>query len=113
LKRLIERLELTTAQQDQIRPIVRRHMEELNRVRNQSMSDTQYVVEGMQSEISEQLTTEQRIKYEQLNRELRAAREKREKEEREKRLNLDKSLGEKQPPKEPEKDKAPEKPPGT
>jgi uncharacterized membrane protein len=113
LKRLIERLELTPAQQDQIRPIVRRHMEELNRVRNQSMSDTQYVVEGMQSEISEQLTAEQRIKYEQLNRELREAREKREREEREKRLNLDKSLGEKGPPKtdKPADKKAPEKPP--
>jgi uncharacterized membrane protein len=114
LKRLIERLELTPAQQDEIRPIIRRNMEELNRVRNQSLADTQYVVEGMQSEISGKLTPEQRTKYEQLNRELREAREKREKEEREKRLNLDKSLGEKQPPKGPEKDKAKpsEKPPG-
>lgn len=115
LKQLIERLELTPAQQDQIRPIVRRNMEELNRVRNQSMSDAQYVVEGMQSEISEKLTPEQRIKYEQLNRELREAREAREKAEREKRLNLDRTLGEKQPPKDPSKApaKAPEKPPGT
>jgi uncharacterized membrane protein len=107
LERLVKRLELTPAQVDQIRPIVSRNMEELNRVRSQSMSDTQYVVEGMQSEISEQLSPEQRIKYEQLNRELREAREAREKAEREKRRNLGRSFGEKPPEK-----KAPEKPPG-
>lgn len=115
MKRIVDRLELTPAQQDEIRPIIRRNMEELNRVRNHSMATTQTVVEAMQREISERLTPEQRVKYEQMNRELREAREKREKEEREKRLNLDKSLGEKQPPKDSGKDKAkaPEKPPGT
>lgn len=114
MKRIVERLELTPAQQDEIRPIIRRSMEELNRVRNHSMATTQTVVEGMQREISERLTPAQRVKYEQMNRELREAREKREREEREKRLNLDKSLGEKQGPKGSEKDKAkaPEKPPG-
>jgi hypothetical protein len=109
LDRLADRLALTPGQVEQIRPIVSRHMEELNRVRNQSMSDTQYVVEGMQSEISEQLTAEQRVKYEELNRELRAAREAREKAEREKRLKLGRSFGEKKPAAD---KKAPEKPPG-
>src|SRR4051812_27680939 len=108
LKRLVERLGLSTEQQEQIRPIVRRHMEELNRVRNRSMAETQTVVEGMQREISNHLTVEQRPKYEQLNRELREAREVREKAEREKRLNLDRSVGEKTPGKE----KPAEKPPG-
>jgi len=106
LKRLVERLSLTPAQQEEIRPIVRRHMEDLNRLRNRSMAETQTVVEGMQREISGRLTAEQREQYEQLNRELREAREAREKAEREKRLNLDRSLGEKP------KEKPAEKPSG-
>ena len=79
LKRLVEHLGLTPDQQERIRPIVRRHMEELNRVRNHSMAQTQTIVEGMQREISEQLTPDQRPLYEKLNRELREARESREK----------------------------------
>jgi hypothetical protein len=112
MKRIVERLELTPEQQDRIRPVVRSHMEELNRVRNHSMAQTQAVVEEMQREISDELTPEQRVKYAQMNRELREARERREREEREKRLNLDKSLGPKPPPKEGDQDKAAEKPPG-
>jgi uncharacterized membrane protein len=101
LKRLVDRLELTPEQQEQIRPIVRRNMEQLNRVRNYSMAETQTVVEGMQREISERLTADQRTKFEQMNRELREARETREKAEREKRSNLDRTLGEKPPAEKP------------
>lgn len=97
LKRLVERLELTPEQQDQIRPIVRRNMEELNAIRNHSMGKTQIVVEAMQKEISEKLTPEQRIKYEQLNRELREAREARDKVEREKRQKAEREGSEKPP----------------
>ena len=64
-----ERLDLTPDQQEQIRPIVRRNMEQLSRVRNQSMLETQTTVESMQREISGKLTPEQRIKFEQMNRE--------------------------------------------
>jgi hypothetical protein len=101
LKRLVDRLALTPEQQEQIRPIVRRNMEQLNRVRNQSMAETQTVVEGMQRDISAQLTPGQRTKFEQMNRELREAREGREKAEREKRMNLDRTLGDRPPPKPP------------
>ncbi len=111
LKRLVEHLGLTPDQQERIRPIVRRHMEELNRVRNHSMAQTQTIVEGMQREISEQLTPDQRPLYEKLNRELREARESREKVEREKRLNLDRSMGGKLG--ERPADKPAPKPPGT
>lgn len=111
LKRLVDRLELTPEQQEQIRPIVRRNMEQLNRVRNHSMAETQTVVEGMQRDISAQLTPGQRTKFEQMNRELREAREAREKAEREKRMNLDRTLGEK-PPEKPPGDQPPAKPPG-
>jgi UDP-N-acetyl-D-mannosaminuronate dehydrogenase len=76
-------------------------MEQLNRVRNQSMAETQTVVEGMQRDISAHLTPEQRTKFEQMNRELREAREAREKAEREKRMNLDRPLGDKPPAKPP------------
>lgn len=108
LKRLVDRLALTPEQQEQIRPIVRRNMEQLNRVRNHSLAETQTVVEGMQRDISEQLTPEQRTRFEQMNLELRQAREAREKAEREKRSNLDRTLGGKKPAAE----KPPAKPPG-
>ncbi len=108
LKRLVDRLALTPEQQEQIRPIVRRNMEQLNRVRNHSLAETQTVVEGMQRDISEQLTPEQRTRFEQMNLELRQAREAREKAEREKRSNLERTLGGKKPAAE----KPPAKPPG-
>jgi Spy/CpxP family protein refolding chaperone len=84
LKKLSDRLSLTPEQKDQVRPIIRRNMEHLNRLRNQSMAETRVVVEAMQREISEKLTPEQRAKFEQMNRELREAREARERHEREK-----------------------------
>jgi Spy/CpxP family protein refolding chaperone len=84
LKKLSERLSLSPEQKEQVRPIIRRSMEQLNRLRNQSMAETRVVVEGMQREISEKLTPEQRLKFEQMNRELREAREARERHEREK-----------------------------
>lgn len=111
MKRLAERLELTPEQQEQIRPIVRRNMEQVNRVRNQSMAETQVTLEGMQREISQKLTPEQRPKFEQMNRELREAREARDKTEKAKRA-AEREAGEKNGEKDKDKDKGPEKPPG-
>jgi Spy/CpxP family protein refolding chaperone len=108
LKRLNERLALTAEQEEQIRPIVRRSMELLNRIRNSSMGETKIVVEGMQREIAEKLTPEQRAKFEQMNRELREAREAREKAERAKR---ERAEGARDHP--PGEKPAPDKPPGT
>lgn len=71
LRRLSERLDLLPEQQDQLRPIVRRNMEELSRVRNECLVATKSVFERMEREISERLTPEQRVKYEQLNKEMR------------------------------------------
>lgn len=110
IKRLVDRLELTPEQQEKIRPIVRRNMEQLNRVRNHAMTETQTVVAGMQREIAVNLTDEQRVKFEQMNRELREAREAREKVEREKRLHLGRSFGEKPPEKPPGSKPPPDKP---
>lgn len=97
IKRLVDRLALTAEQQEQIRPIVRRNMEQLSRVRNYAMTETQTVVAVMQREIAEKLTGEQRLKFEKLNREIREKVEAREKVEREKRRHLGRPPGEKLP----------------
>jgi len=100
LKRLVERLDLQPEQLEQLRPIVRRNMEELKRLRAYTMTETRSVLERMEREVSEKLTPEQRAKFEQMNRELRAAREARDKA---KRANGGRPPGD-QPP--------PDKPPG-
>lgn len=71
LKRLVERLDLKPEQMEQIRPIVRRNMEQLNRLRTYSMAETKSSLEQMQREISEKLTPEQRAKFEQMNKDMR------------------------------------------
>jgi uncharacterized membrane protein len=71
LKRLVERLELKPEQAELIRPIVRRNMDELNRVRTESMAETRSIFQRMEQEISAQLTPEQRAKFEQMNKEFR------------------------------------------
>ena len=114
LKRLNERLALTPEQQEQVQPIVRRNMELLNRIRNSSMAETKLVVEGMQREIAEKLTPEQRTKFDQMNQEVRDARDAREKLERAKRANGERPADGPRPPRDrPPGDKPPDKPPGT
>lgn len=71
LKRLSDRLGLQPDQQEQILPIVKRNMEELSQVRNGCIAATTAVFEKMQREISEKLTPEQLVKYEQFNKEMR------------------------------------------
>jgi len=71
LKHLAERLDLTPEQQDQLRPIVRRNMEELNRLRTYSMAETKSAFERMEREIAEKLTPDQKTKLEQMNKEFR------------------------------------------
>jgi hypothetical protein len=71
LQRLSKRLELTPAQVEELRPIVRRHMEEFGRVRSESLGVSRGLMERMHREISEQLTPEQRVKFEEYNREMR------------------------------------------
>jgi Spy/CpxP family protein refolding chaperone len=71
LQKLSRRLELTPAQVEQLRPIIRRHMEELGRVRSESLGASRGLVERMQREIAEQLTPEQREKFDDYNRQMR------------------------------------------
>ena len=103
LKRLVDRLALTPEQQEQIRPIVRHNMEQLNRLRKQSQAETQMRIESMQRDIAQKLTPEQRVKFEQMNRELREARDAREINERAKRLKPDRR---------PDDQPSPARPPG-
>ncbi|MBL9214349.1 MAG: hypothetical protein JNG83_02620 [Opitutaceae bacterium] len=104
LKRLAERLELTPAQEEQVKPIVRRNMEELNRVRASSLAETRQVFERMEREIAAQLTPEQKAKFEQMNREFR---------ERARKFNLERSGGGPRPAKErPEGERPPPPPDG-
>jgi len=107
LKRLVDRLALTPEQQEQIRPIVRHNMEQLNRLRSQSLAETQMRIESMQRDIAQKLTPAQRATFEQMNRELREAREAREKAERAKRAKGGRPPGERPPGDEP-----PPRPPG-
>lgn len=71
LRRLGERLDLKPEQMEQLQPIVRRNMDELKRLRTYSLAETKAVFERMEREISEKLTPEQRIKFEQMNKEFR------------------------------------------
>lgn len=71
LRVLTKRLDLSGEQVEQLRPIVRRNIEELERIRSQWMKDGRAVMERMQGEIAEKLTPEQRRKFEEFNRESR------------------------------------------
>lgn len=123
LKRLAERLELTPEQLEQLRPVMRRNMEELNRLRNYSMEGTRDILERMQREITEKLTPEQRAKFEQMSREEREKREAREKADRARRAKGDRPgdrpgdgprpMGEPGKPPGQRPPPPPDKPPGT
>jgi Spy/CpxP family protein refolding chaperone len=71
LQKLSKRLELTPAQVEQLRPIIRRHMDELGRVRGESLAASRGLFERMHREIAEQLTPEQRVKFDEYNRQMR------------------------------------------
>jgi len=71
LRRLAERLDLTPQQQEELKPIVRRNMEELRKLRNYAMSESRTVFERMQREIEEKLTPEQKAKYQQMLKDFR------------------------------------------
>lgn len=113
IKRLMDRLDLKPEQMEAVRPIVRRNMEQLNRLRTYSMAETKSIMEQMQREIAAELTPEQRAKFEQMNKEMR---------ERVKKFTNDRSPGgprheRSRPPgepgKTPENAAPPEKPPGS
>ncbi len=71
LKMLADRLALTPEQIDRLKPIVRRDVEDLNRLRQQSFQETRRILERMERDIAAVLTPEQKRKFEDLNKEMR------------------------------------------
>lgn len=71
LKFLAEKLDLTKEQQEKLKPILRRDMDELGRIRDSSFEQSRVVFERMERDISAVLTPEQREKLEQLNKQRR------------------------------------------
>ncbi|MFI5335643.1 MAG: hypothetical protein ACHQ5A_02595 [Opitutales bacterium] len=71
LKMLSKRLELTSEQVEKLRPIIKRDMEDLNRIRQSGFREARRILERMESDIATELTPEQKVKFEQLNAELR------------------------------------------
>ena len=71
VRKLAEKLELKNDQVEQLRPIIQRNMEEMGRLRSECVKDTRVVAERMEREISEKLTPEQKIKFDEYNREKR------------------------------------------
>ena len=99
LKKISEKLNLTPEQEEKLRPIMRRDMEDLGRVRTSSFAESKRIFERMEHDIAEVLTPEQKEKFEQMN------RERREHDDR----HRDHDHPDAPPPDEP----APQKPPGS
>ena len=71
VRKLAEKLELKEEQIEELRPIIQRNMEEMGRLRSECVKDTRVVAERMEREIAEKLTPEQKIKFDEYNREKR------------------------------------------
>jgi Spy/CpxP family protein refolding chaperone len=74
LKILSERLSLTPEQVERLKPIVRRDMEDLTRLRQQGFAESRRILERLERDIGAVLTPEQKAKFEQFNREQRQRR---------------------------------------
>lgn len=71
LKMLEKHLELTPDQIERLKPIVRRDVDELARLRQQGFQETRRVLERMEKDIAAVLTPQQKEKFERLNEEMR------------------------------------------
>jgi Spy/CpxP family protein refolding chaperone len=71
LKTLEKELALTPEQIDRLKPIVRRDVDELNRLRQQGFQETRRILERMENDIAAILTPEQKAKFEKFNEERR------------------------------------------
>jgi Spy/CpxP family protein refolding chaperone len=74
IENVARELELTPAQMERVRPIVKRNVEELTKLTRQSMQPVHEILGRMETEISALLTPEQRTKYEQIMKERREVR---------------------------------------
>lgn len=66
MRSFINQLDLTDEQRAQIQPIVRRTVAQLSRERREVQLNSALLIERMQDQISEVLTADQRLKFEEL-----------------------------------------------
>ncbi len=71
LNLLARRLDLSPEQIEQLRPIVKRNMDELNRLRSYAMLETHRVLQRMEADIAAELTPGQKEKFAKLTEEIR------------------------------------------
>lgn len=69
LRKLVQRLKLSPEQAERLRPILRRDMEDLGRIRAQSVEESRRIIERMEKDIMSQLTDEQKVEYAKIRRE--------------------------------------------
>ena len=69
-----QELQLTPEQKARIKPIVKRNIEEIEKLHRQSMHEVRGILERMETDIAAELTPEQRTQYEQFLKERREAR---------------------------------------
>lgn len=74
LRVLSERLGLSPEQVERLRPIFRRDIEDLARLRQQGFAESRRILERMERDIAAVLSPEQRARFEEFNRELRQRR---------------------------------------
>ena len=74
IEHVARELQLTPEQKVNIQPIVQRTIEELDKLRRQSMPAVHGILERMETDIAKQLTPEQRTKFEHILKERREAR---------------------------------------
>lgn len=102
LKMITQRLELTPEQIAILAPVMKRNSEDLNQLRQDSMRDTRRLIERMHKDIAAVLTPEQKVKFEELNRQMndraRRVMEQRRKEGRDRRPEDDMGGPEGPPP---------------
>lgn len=112
MKRLVDRLDLSPEQMEQLRPIVRRNMSDLNRLRTYTLAETRSTIERMERDIAEKLTPEQRTRFEKMSKEMRE-RAQRFQPERGGRQPMVPGAGRERPPRDRRPgDQPPAKPPG-
>lgn len=63
---IARKLELTTAQREHVQPIVRQTIDDLVKLRRQDMRKGWQILQRMEKEITEHLTPEQKVRYQEL-----------------------------------------------
>ncbi len=71
LKLLEKRLELTEEQKEKLKPIIKRDVEELNKLRQSGFNETRRILQRMEADIAAVLTPEQKVKFDKVNEEMR------------------------------------------